>query len=292
MKYKVLLAGNNSSVIDVFFLHMTDNFDVLTTSNRYDDIVRHLQIFSPDAFVYCIYNETRDDLKKMVSLGTLLSRKRIPFILIGTKKECDEFERIVVNTADLILHKPLTTGSIQEKILGFLKKWGGADEKEESQKNTSQKLSSAVEEEMRKEVPDLGALLHFGKTEKEKTVEKARKHILVVDDDSLMLRSIKGHLQDEYNVATAVSGRVAFRFLEKKKTDLILLDYKMPEEDGPAVLEKLRANDATKDIPVIFLTGISEREKIQKALVMKPQAYLLKPVEHDKLLDTIKKILG
>ncbi len=66
----------------------------------------------------------------------------------------------------------------------------------------------------------------------------------------------------------------------------------MQQENGPAVLEKLRASDATKDIPVIFLTGVTESKKIKEALVLKPQGYLLKPVDREKLLAEIKKIIG
>ena len=119
-----------------------------------------------------------------------------------------------------------------------------------------------------------------------------RRHILVVDDSVMMLKVIKEHLADQYDIATATSGRIALRFLERRRTDLILLDYAMPEEDGIAVLEKLRANDTTKDIPVIFLTGITEREKIQKALVLKPQGYLLKPVDKEKLTAAIRNVIG
>ena len=66
----------------------------------------------------------------------------------------------------------------------------------------------------------------------------------------------------------------------------------MPVENGPAVLEKLRANPATRDIPVVFLTGVSDREKIQEALVLKPQGYLLKPIDREKLLEVIHKVIG
>ena len=66
----------------------------------------------------------------------------------------------------------------------------------------------------------------------------------------------------------------------------------MPGESGPDVLEKLRENDKTKEIPVIFLTGVTERDKIAQVLVMKPQGYLLKPIDHDKLTDAIDKVLG
>lgn len=289
MKYKVLLTGNNNSAIDDFFLHMQDNFEALTTSNRYEDIVRHLQIFAPDVFIYCVYNEARDDFSKMLPLRNLLSREKIPFILIGTKEDCEEFEKVVFNITDLVLQKPLTASRIQEKILEFLKERQTSDEQSASMQQ-EEPLSEAVGQ---KPETDLDALLDLGETEEPETIQnQVRKHILVIDDDFLMLKVIKGHLHADYDVATAVSGKVAFRFLEKKKTDLILLDYKMPEEDGPAVLEKLRANEETKDIPVVFLTGISEKEKIQKALVMKPQGYLLKPIERDKLLETIKKVIG
>ena len=80
--------------------------------------------------------------------------------------------------------------------------------------------------------------------------------------------------------------------LKKKKTDLILLDYEMPEENGAVVLEKIRMSDELKDIPVVFLNGINDREKIKSVLAMKPQGYLLKPIEHDKLMQTINQVLG
>lgn len=108
----------------------------------------------------------------------------------------------------------------------------------------------------------------------------------------MMLKIIKEYLHDEYEVATAISGKIALKFLEKKKTDLILLDYEMPVEDGPAVLEKVRANEALVDIPVVFLTGITDSNKIKKVLVMKPQGYLLKPIDQNKLMETLDSIFG
>ena len=105
-------------------------------------------------------------------------------------------------------------------------------------------------------------------------------------------KEISEELREKYNVATAVSGKIALNFLEKRKTDLILLDYVMPDEDGPAVLKKLRENNATKDIPVVFLTGINDRNKIEKVLDMNPQGYLLKPIKPEKLFRTIRQIIG
>jgi CheY-like chemotaxis protein len=123
-------------------------------------------------------------------------------------------------------------------------------------------------------------------------LEDMRKHILVVDDDSRMLKVVKVHLKAKYNVATAINGKLAMKFLEKKKTDLILLDYQMPGENGPEIFEKLKSNPDTKDIPVVFLTGVDDMKKVQEVLKLKPQGYLLKPIEHDKLISTIEGLIG
>jgi response regulator RpfG family c-di-GMP phosphodiesterase len=55
-------------------------------------------------------------------------------------------------------------------------------------------------------------------------------------------------------------------------------------------LEKLHANEATKDIPVLFLTGAAERDKIRRALSLKPQGYLLKPIDQKTLMAKVKEV--
>lgn len=302
MKYKVLVTGNNASVIDSFFNQMENNFEALTTSIRYADIIRHMNCYEPDAFVYCLHNEPRDHIMQMVSVKHKLAQEDIPFILIGSKDECDEFEKIAANICDLILYRPLSAEAIQEKILRLFRGKKPRKEREAqseaAKENTasgaaqSQAASPAGAPFMQAKTPQSGAPFLPGIGGVKESTNSQRKHILVVDDNSMMLRLVKEHLHEKYDVATALSGKVALKFLQKKKTDLILLDYEMPDENGIAVLEKLRASNATKDIPVVFLTGVTESKKIKEALVMKPQSYLLKPINRDRLLDTIEKLIG
>jgi len=61
--------------------------------------------------------------------------------------------------------------------------------------------------------------------------------------------------------------------------------------NGPAVLEELRKDPYLASIPVVFLTGINDVEKIKNALALKPQGYLLKPVDREALLAKIKEII-
>jgi response regulator RpfG family c-di-GMP phosphodiesterase len=118
-----------------------------------------------------------------------------------------------------------------------------------------------------------------------------RHRILVIDDATIVHKAIKGYLDAEYEVATAISGKIALRYLQAKEVSLILLDYEMPEMNGPAVLTKLRENPFLASIPVVFLTGINDVEKIKNALALKPQGYLLKPVDKKALIDKIHELV-
>lgn len=307
MKYKTLITGKNTTLIDDFFIQMDDSFELISTSQRFNDVTRHVKYFRPELFVYCIGNETRENMNQMVHVKNILRKNGVPFVVVGAKDECDEFERTAVNVANLAVVKPYTVYSIQEDITKFMEEWQLYHSSNDSKpKETELPIS---EEDVEAQLAELRAALAADmpvpvKSRMEKSAEpkeinevpeastSQRMHILVVDDDPLMLKMLKEQLRDDYDVATAVSGKIAMKFLERKKTNLILLDYEMPGETGPEILEKLRANDVTKDIPVIFLTGVSEREKIQEALVLKPQSYLLKPVDHEKLRSAIAKVVG
>lgn len=118
------------------------------------------------------------------------------------------------------------------------------------------------------------------------------KNILVVDDDVTVLTMVKLFLQNECHVYAVNSGLAAIDFLKKKKADLILLDYEMPVMKGPKVFENIRSMDKYKDIPIVFLTGMADKEEIYKCLALKPHAYVLKPVTFDKLKTVIDDVFG
>lgn len=274
MKYKALITGNDKYIIDDFFMD-TGDFEVLSTSTRLKDMMGHITCFEPDVFIYCCENGSWDIDSQMPAVKEHLSEWGIPFILIGTQEECDDFERLAPSVADLKVIQPMTMKAIQHEISEYMKK------------RPMPKGMRKATEGGRWENPVDDPLALFGDTG-----IKQRKHILVVDDSPIMLKMIKEHLQDEYDIATAVSGKVAMGFLKRRKTDLILLDYDMPEEDGPTVLVKLRENETTRNIPVIFLTGVTDRRKIQEVLLLKPQGYLLKPIDRKKLKEAITQAIG
>ncbi len=117
--------------------------------------------------------------------------------------------------------------------------------------------------------------------------KRSRGLVMIVDDNAAILRTIKEMIQSEYDVVVATSGMKALTAMGKNPPDLILLDYEMPVCDGKQTLEMIRADDEFKDIPVIFLTGVSDREHIEAVLDLKPAGYMLKPPIKEKLLAAI-----
>ena len=119
----------------------------------------------------------------------------------------------------------------------------------------------------------------------------SRKHsILLVDDDPVCLRNMTSWLQNFYQVAVAKSGAACLSFLGKAKPDLILLDYEMPVCDGLQTLEMIRSEPEYADIPVMFLTGVSDTEKVREAIKLKPQGYILKNTDRVEFLNKIKAV--
>ncbi len=114
-----------------------------------------------------------------------------------------------------------------------------------------------------------------------------KKRILVVDDDGTMLRAIKSWLSGKYKVFMVNSGMAAITFLAKNDVDLILLDYEMPVTSGPQVLEMLKSDQTTSEIPVMFLTNKSDRKSIMKVIALKPAKYLLKTMKPFELVAAI-----
>lgn len=115
-----------------------------------------------------------------------------------------------------------------------------------------------------------------------------KRNILAVDDSGIILRNIKLHLGNMYNVVLANSGETALKSLNMQKPDLILLDYEMPEMNGKEVLEAIRNNPSIKDIPVFFLTGHCDREIIDSVINLHPEGYIMKDQGVEKVIKAVE----
>jgi len=114
------------------------------------------------------------------------------------------------------------------------------------------------------------------------------KTIFVVDDNDVNLSVAKDALKDHYKVMTLPSALKMFSLLEKLTPDLILLDIEMPETDGFRALRLLKNNKVQADIPVIFLTSMTDAEIEAKGFEMGVIDFITKPFSAPVLLNRIK----
>ncbi len=120
----------------------------------------------------------------------------------------------------------------------------------------------------------------------------AKKKILVIDDEPDILELLKSTLEKNgLEVITALDGIEGFKKACEQNPDLILLDVMMPKLDGFTVLRKIRADDATREIPVIMLTGDGMTSTIFKAQIYGATDYIIKPFKLSELLKFIKKYI-
>ena len=117
--------------------------------------------------------------------------------------------------------------------------------------------------------------------------------ILVVDDEPDCISIIQCRLEwSHYKVVTATNGKEALEVAEKEKPNLILLDTNMPVMNGHEMLERLRKHPILKDIPVIMVTALCERQDIAVASTFGIADYVTKPVDFTSLLEKISCIIG
>ncbi len=277
MATKLLLIGNDNNTKDLFFDKMSGDFSCVTSSKKSMDLKWHVDVFKPDAIVYCMLDEDEKYFNSLANFRREVLGSDRHFIAVGSRDEIDAFQNMTARCADIQILDPESAISLRDSIKdAFINPLKYSEQNSGASAGNQPQQAASWDDILSQLEGEAGAV---------------RKHILVIDDDPLMLKVIKDYLHENYEVAAAKSGSVAYKFLEKKSTDLILLDYEMPDEKGPDVLKKIREIPGMASVPVIFLTGVKDKERLVEIVKVKPQGYLNKPVERQALYDMIAKVM-
>ena len=120
------------------------------------------------------------------------------------------------------------------------------------------------------------------------------KTILFIEDESALQKTFGEILNQEgYQIFSALDGEIGLRLAKEKKPDLILLDLILPKINGFEVLQKIKEDKETKDIPVIVLTNLERIEDVDKAIELGATTYLIKANYNlEEVMEKIKKALG
>jgi two-component system phosphate regulon response regulator PhoB len=117
--------------------------------------------------------------------------------------------------------------------------------------------------------------------------------VLIIDDE-IHIRRLTARVLEMagYHVLEAASGTQALRVIEKTRPDVITCDIAMPGMDGFEVLQALKAQPTTAEIPVIMLTAIGEEKNAAQATALGAADYITKPFSSTNLIETIKRQLA
>lgn len=268
----VLLIGCLNKTLRGIKDCLGDDYQVQLCSEKPDSVKDMVCMVEPDLLIVSQVGMMDEDIPIFEFFQT--RHLKIPMLIIALKELESHFDNILLTDRKVIpVYRPVTKTKILESCDKLLK--GDKAANDENNEADSQK-------------PEAGR----DTTEASETdYGNEWMHVLVVDDSMLALRNIKRLLKERYHITMAESGKQAISYMKKKKPDLVLLDYEMPGWDGKKTLEVMRQNPELSDIPVVFLTGIYEREHIMSVLQLNPAGYLLKPTEQEKLIETIEKAL-
>ena len=266
-KLKILVTGKNRRIATDICNHLAEDrdYNVIKCQARQDVLFQVVPNEMPRVIIICLGNETRETVKTYDILKECAKLGALTLIVVSNNEDKSLFIKYTGLEKMFFLSRPVSLYMLYDKLEDVEKRYLDGDD-------------------------DYALLSEFVNPN---PYGIARKHILAVDDSAEQLIRIKEHLKEFYDVTLVGSGRDAFKLLSKRRVDLILLDYLMPDMDGPQVYRKLREDIRYVDIPVMFLTGVSEKDVVIKTLVdLKPQGYIVKPTKKSELVAKIIDILG
>ena len=263
MRRKILLTGKNQRIASSISEHLEDDqgYEVIRCAPNMEAIAAAVTAHSPQIVIICLSSENPESCRVYDVIKECPDADDIRVIVVANGEDLKAFKKGSRLSEPRYLPRPVSIVALYDML-------------------------GQIEDELGElQIEETAGTQLFGDREDELP---KRKHILVVDDDPEQLSQIKSHLKEFYDVTAVRSGPEALDYLESHSVDLILLDYMMPQMDGPEVLYRLRTTRAYFRLPVVFLTGVNEREKVIKTLVeLKPQGYIIKPARKSEIIAKI-----
>lgn len=269
MKLKICITGRNPNIIDDVAEHLKEDrgYYPAKIPPRKDALFDMVMEQRPRVIIICMGDETEDGIGTYDVLNMAFRQGNCTIIVIAGEEDEKLFMKHSELEHVLFLSRPVSLFALYEKLA----------EIEELQKKETEENLGAFREHKKE-----GSVLGF-----------RRKHILVVDDDPEQLMMIRDQLREFYEVTLVKSGQAAIKAMAREIPDLVLLDYLMPGEDGPSFLRRMRTLGTFADIPVVFLTGMKEKQVVMQTIAeLKPKGYIIKPSKKSEIVAKIIDVLG
>lgn len=125
-------------------------------------------------------------------------------------------------------------------------------------------------------------------------MEDTNRRIVYIEDEFDMIDLVRLILgQKGYEVVGAIGGREGLKMVQQELPDLVLLDLMMPDMDGWEVYQQMRAEEATREIPVIIVTAKAQSiDKVLGLHIAKVDDYISKPFNPQELIDSVESVIA
>ncbi|OGI03036.1 MAG: hypothetical protein A2104_01830 [Candidatus Melainabacteria bacterium GWF2_32_7] len=249
--------------------------EIIMTENTKEGI-KLAKLKSPDLILMDLSLPEMDGLTATKILKQDPLTKNIPVVAFTALVMNSDREKAFGAGCSGFIPKPIEVSTFASVVEKYLKNSNIAEKKTEQEENTEEELFEKDDSNEEKyEKPDLKHKWH---------------KVLIVDDNPMNTELLKETLEQiGQSSVIAYSGKKALEIINSEKFDLILLDIMMPEMSGYELIEHLKANPKTADIPVIFVSALNETSDIVKGLDLGSYGYVTKPYNIEELK---AKILG
>lgn len=251
--YRVLLLGRLDRTAEELYKCLCRHYHVQFCTETSETFQNMMRITKPDMVMVNAAEAGAIPTSVFDFLNTFYLH--LPVVVVGARDACDSYQNYYNGDNIVPIYRPVTTTVVLEQCAKILANGKYID-------------PNAKKEEVK------------------------LKHILVVDDSAVTLRSVKSLLDKKYRVSVATSGEMAIKSMQRNLPDLVLLDYEMPDWDGKQTLAMIRQDDTLKNVPVMFLTGVADKQHIASVLELNPVGYMLKPPEQEKLFAAIEDVFS
>lgn len=251
-------------------------------------IMKAVQRLNAKVLVICLDFETPETMDIYRVMRDWEIFKQVKLIVIGKVDDCKKFDEQIGDCGASTYSRPLKVERFLAELDDYIKtnREQNIFEEEEAWLNDFVPDGDADRLQLKKDVIAAEAREQLRQ-------EVLQGRVLVIDDDPKMLSTIKKYLENLFEVVLVPNGNLAKKYFKSGNTvDLILLDYVLKFEDGPTLYRHFKLQPDTRDIPIVFLTGVTDKDKVLNIIKLQPQGYLVKPVKRGELIARIIKTMG
>ena len=299
MNLKIMITGRNQRVSDEIseYLEQDGKYELAKCWAGETAFKKLFMLEQPSVIIICLGYESPDSVRVYDSLGEYIKSRPVAIIVVANDKDANMFSSNTRLRKLNYLARPVSHSLLDTKLKIIEKKLEAMNRILEERQEKEAAEEDMLENDREIEDEGSGSLTESdnGKGDQGQSMpyENRRKRILIADNDHEEIIALREYLRDSFDVSVVMSGADALHFLETHTADLIILAYTMQDMNGPLVLKRIRASVVNADIPVAFISKVTDRNKVVSTLVeLKPQGYILKPVFKDNLIAKVNQLLS